>query len=63
MQRIDPATGNVVSSTEKEINYSMVTAENKTDELEDDDKDSRAEKRKEKDLPNCRMKEKDFPGI
>lgn len=45
VQRIDPATGNVVSSTEKEINYSMVTAENKTDELEDDDKDSRAEKK------------------
>ena len=51
VQRIDPATGKVISTAEKEINYSLLTADNEEPE-EDDDKDneSRAERKEREKL-------------
>ena len=46
VQRIDPSSGNVISTAEKEINYSMVTTDNAEAEADgDDDKDSKEEKK------------------
>ncbi|KYP13053.1 MAG: hypothetical protein A1D16_05080 [Flavihumibacter sp. CACIAM 22H1] len=45
VQRIDPATGKVLSAAEKEINYSMVTAESGDSGLEEDDREARAERK------------------
>jgi len=48
IQRIDPSTGKVLSTADKELNYSMVKVD--AAEPDDDDKDSKAEK-KEKEMP------------
>jgi hypothetical protein len=52
VQRIDPATGRVISTAEKEINYSLLTTDNGETEEEDDDKDgdSRAERKEREKL-------------
>ncbi|HEX6426688.1 MAG TPA: hypothetical protein VF008_03340 [Niastella sp.] len=48
VQRIDPATGQVISTAEKEINYSMVAADS-DDAAADNDKDNESkEERKER---------------
>jgi hypothetical protein len=51
VQRIDPGTGQVISTAEKEINYSLLTAD--TEEADDDkadDKESRQERKEREKL-------------
>lgn len=52
VQRIDPATGKVISTAEKDINYSMVATDNgDADTGEDgDDKESKAERKERESL-------------
>ncbi|WP_207515387.1 hypothetical protein [Longitalea luteola] len=52
VQRIDPASGKVISTAEKEINYSLLTTDNGETEEEDDDKDgeSKAERKEREKL-------------
>lgn len=53
VQRIDPATGQVISTAEKEINYSMLTSDNgeaENDKDDDKDSDSKAEKKEREKL-------------
>ncbi len=50
VQRIDPNTGNVLSTAEKNINHSLLATDNgESDEDKDDDKDNESrEERKER---------------
>lgn len=51
VQRIDAATGKVISTAEREINYSMITIDNgDTDTGDDDDKSLRQEKKEKEKL-------------
>jgi hypothetical protein len=51
VQRINPSTGQVISTAEKEINYSMLTADSDdAADDKDDDKDSKAERKEREKL-------------
>ncbi|THU40315.1 hypothetical protein FAM09_10635 [Niastella caeni] len=51
VQRIDPSTGQVISTAEKEINYSMLTEEGAEEDKDDDkDSDSKAERKEREKL-------------
>lgn len=51
VQRINTTTGTAISTTEKEINYSLLTGENTSvDDDDDDDKEDRAERKERKEL-------------
>jgi hypothetical protein len=51
VQRIDPSSGQVISTAEKEINYSLLTADNEETEDDDDkDNESRAERKEREKL-------------
>lgn len=52
VQRIDPSTGKVISTADKELNYSMVTVD--AGEPDDDDKDSKAEKKEKEKHSNAK---------
>jgi hypothetical protein len=53
VQRIDPSTGQVISTAEKEINYAMLTTDNgeaETDNDKDKDEDSKEERKEREKL-------------
>ena len=56
VQRIDPATGNVLSTSQKELNTAMISV---VDEVDDDDDDESKKERKEREKLEKIQKEED----